>query len=274
MTRPPLQVSGQDLEDLVPELVALSKDAGTQILRFFETELDVERKSDASPVTEADRAAERVIVDALASLTPNIPVVAEESFNEQDAEHSRGERAFWLVDPLDGTKEFVAGRDEFTVNIGLVVNRTPVVGVVHLPARDETFWGFSRKAFHRRAKGDLSGIHVRTPDPNGLTAVASRSHRTQEVDSFLQAYSVHETISAGSSLKFCLVAMGQADVYPRFGPTMEWDTAAGHAILIAAGGNVLTMDRKPLQYGKPGFRNPDFLAFGGMIFPPVSARPR
>jgi 3'(2'), 5'-bisphosphate nucleotidase len=177
---------------------------------------------------------------------------------------------FFLVDPLDGTREFVGRRDEFTVNIALIENGEPVLGVVFAPARRELFWGDVRGGRAGRIDADPDGtmpsmgnaIQARLPPPGSLVAVASRSHRTPETDSFLADYPVTEFRSIGSSLKFCLVASGDADLYPRLGPTMEWDTAAGQAVLVAAGGRVTTLDGAPFRYGKPGFRNGNFLARG------------
>ncbi len=177
---------------------------------------------------------------------------------------------FFLVDPLDGTKEFIGHRDEFTVNIALIENGEPVMGVVLAPARRELFWGDVRaqRAGHIDAEPDGTmpmlgaALRARAAPPGGLVAVASRSHRSPETDAYLANYPVSEFRSIGSSLKFCLVAAGQADIYPRLGPTMEWDTAAGQAVLVAAGGSVTTLEGEPFRYGKPGFRNGYFVARG------------
>ena len=177
---------------------------------------------------------------------------------------------FFLVDPLDGTREFISRRDEFTVNVALIENGQPVLGVVYAPARHELYWGdvHAGKAGHIDADPDGtmpsmgSAIRARRAPAGGLIAVASRSHRTPETDAFLANYAVSEFRSIGSSLKFCLVAAGEADIYPRIGTTMEWDTAAGHAVLAAAGGRVTGLRGEPFNYGKPGFRNGDFIAWG------------
>lgn len=230
-------------------------------MKIYAGEVAVSTKADSSPVTAADEAGEEVIVAALRRLTPDIPIVAEESA-------ARGELPkacpmFWLVDPLDGTKEFISKNGEFTVNIGLVEHGEPVMGVVLAPARGLGWWGCAGEGAHRRDEhGKVAPIAVRARPAAGAVAVASRSHRDVATDNWLEQQGITETVSAGSSLKFCLVAEGRADAYPRFGPTMEWDTAAGHAVLRAAGGSVHAVSGEPLTYGKPAFRNPGFIAVG------------
>jgi 3'(2'), 5'-bisphosphate nucleotidase len=238
--------------------------AGEVILEIYETDFDVDRKADNSPVTEADVKAEAVILDALLALTPDIPIVAEE-------EAAAGKTptigdAFWLVDPLDGTREFLNRNGEFTVNIALVRNGNPVLGVVHAPARDVTYTGIvGDGAAIRDGGGPPEAIAVRTPPETGLTIASSRRHGSDaDLERFLGDYTVTDRIICGSSLKFCLVAAGDADLYPRFGPTMEWDTAAGHAVLAAAGGRLTTTDGDAFVYGKPDFRNPGFIAWGAL----------
>lgn len=238
--------------------------AGKVILEIYQTDFDVDQKADDSPVTEADVKAEAVILKALQTLTPDIPIIAEE-----EAAAGRMpdvEDTFWLVDPLDGTREFLNRNGEFTVNIGLVRNGQPVLGVVHAPARDVTYAGVvGGGATIRDGDGPPESIAVRPPPEKGLTIAASRRHGSDfELDRFLADYTVADRITCGSSLKFCLVAAGDADLYPRFGPTMEWDTAAGHAVLAAAGGKLTTTDGDPFMYGKDGFRNPGFIAWGGL----------
>jgi 3'(2'),5'-bisphosphate nucleotidase len=219
-------------------------------------------------VTAADQAAEAIILAHLASAAPGVPVVAEEQAAAGGAPVVAGR--FFLVDPLDGTKEFVAGRDEFTVNIALVEHGVPVLGVVGAPALGRLFAGdvARRVAFElRAAAASLEPLRlplkVRATPPGGPVAVASRSHGSDATEAWLAAAGVAGRVSIGSSLKFCLLAAGEADVYPRFGPTMEWDTAAGHAVVLAAGGVVREPDGRPLRYGKPGFRNPSFIASAG-----------
>jgi 3'(2'),5'-bisphosphate nucleotidase len=256
-------------EALLPAVI----EAGRVILEVRRRGHAVERKSDFSPVTEADRLAEAVILDALSEQAPDIPVIAEEAV---DAGHlPEVGSTFFLVDPLDGTKEFVKGGDDFTVNIGLVRNCVPVLGIVHAPATGALYCGVTGSgAWELRVvdgkPSERAPIHVRPEPTGGLLVVASRSHRTPETDAFIGRFEVENLVSAGSSLKFCLVAAGEADLYPRMGPTMQWDTAAGDAIVRAAGGRVLTMDGAPLPYG-PGdaagaaaYRNPWFVVAGGV----------
>ena len=250
----------QSLGAMLPELVAIAEAAGAVTLNYFQSDLEVTAKSDDSPVTAADRDAESLILERLARLTPDIPIISEEAAASGPMpDPPRGR--FWLVDPLDGTREFIAGRDEFTVNIALISARAPVLGVVHVPARNLTYAGCEGEVTETD-HGATHQIRARTGPEDGLVVVASRSHRTAQEADFLKDIDVREVIGAGSSLKFCLVAAGAADLYPRFGPTMEWDTAAGHAVLAAAGGSVTTVDGAPLRYGKPGFRNPAFIARG------------
>jgi 3'(2'), 5'-bisphosphate nucleotidase len=251
-----------DLDRLLPEIVALADRAGAVILEHYQGDVAVRAKADASPVTAADEAAEAVILRRLAELTPDIPVVAEEtvaSGHVPDVD----DRPFWLVDPLDGTKEFLSRNGEFTVNIALIEERLPILGVVLAPARARAWWGARGKgASMRDPEGKTRTIAARQAPAGRLVAIASRSHRDAETQAFLDQAGVAECISAGSSLKFCLVAEGQADLYPRFGRTMEWDVAAGHAVLAAAGGQVTTKDGAPFLYRKPGFENPPFIARG------------
>ena len=253
---------------MLKELIYSAQRAGGAIMAVYAGSFTVKEKADASPVTAADEAAEKILLDDLAAIAPGVPVVAEESVAVGKVPVIAGR--FFLVDPLDGTKEFISHRDEFTVNVALVENGEPVLGVVFAPARHELFWGDVKARKAGRIDADPDGtmpslgepIVARLPPAGGLTAVASRSHRTPETDALLANYPVAEFISIGSSLKFCLVASGQADLYPRVGTTMEWDTAAGQAVLCAAGGSVRNLDGSPFRYGKPGFRNGSFLARG------------
>jgi 3'(2'), 5'-bisphosphate nucleotidase len=256
------------MSDLLQSLIYTSQRAGGAIMAIYATDFAVLGKADQSPVTAADEAAEKIILADLAAIAPGVPVIAEESVAAGRVP-AIAER-FFLVDPLDGTREFVARRDEFTVNVALIENGEPVLGVVFAPARRELYWGDVKagKAGHIDADPDGtmpslgSAIRARQAPAGGVTAVASRSHRTPETDAFLANYPVVEFRSIGSSLKFCLVARGEADLYPRLGTTMEWDTAAGHAVLEAAGGRVTGLAGEPFRYGKPGFRNGNFLAQG------------
>ena len=247
---------------LLPKVIAIAEKAGGVILEHYAGATAVSTKADASPVTAADEAGEAVILAALRELTPEVPIVAEEEV-ARGAIPDVGEGPYWLVDPLDGTKEFISKNGEFTVNIALVAGRQPVLGVVTAPAKGLAWWGSIGQGACRCKSGEVTPIRVRARPAEGVVAVASRSHRDAATDAWLQEHGIEDTVSAGSSLKFCLVAEGKADVYPRFGPTMEWDTAAGHAVLAAAGGRVLTTDGEPFLYTKPGFRNLGFIAHGG-----------
>ena len=257
-----------EVSPLLQSLIYTAQRAGAAIMTVYGTDFAVHDKPDASPVTAADEAAEKIILAELDRLAPEIAVVAEEAVSAGRVPVIADR--FFLVDPLDGTREFVARRDEFTVNIALVERGLPVLGVVFAPARHELYWGDVRAAKAGHIGGDPDGtmpstgtpINARLAPAGGLVAVASRSHRTPETDAFLANYPVAEFRSIGSSLKFCLVASGEADVYPRVGTTMEWDTAAGHAVLAAAGGRVTGLGGEPFTYGKPGFRNGNFVAWG------------
>ena len=249
-----------DRTELAESLAELAEKAGREILGVYHQDFEVRDKRDASPVTDADERAERVILDDLRGLAPDLPVVAEESVSAGVVPDVTG-GVFFLVDPLDGTKEFISRNGEFTVNIALVESGAPTVGTVHLPALGESYWTDGQRAWRRRNRGAPEPIRCRRPAAS-LVVVASRSHRDAKTDKFLEDYEVGELISAGSSLKLCRVAEGAADMYPRLGRTMEWDIAAGHAVLRAAGGSVQTLDGAPLSYGKPGFDNPHFIARG------------
>jgi len=258
---------------LLQSLIYTAQRAGGAIMAVYATDFTVRDKADASPVTAADEAAEKIILADLAAIAPGVPVVAEEAVAAGKVPAILGTSSaerFFLVDPLDGTREFISHRDEFTVNVALIEGGEAVLGVVFAPARRELYWGDVRlgRAGHIDADPDGTmpsmgtAISARHRPPGGLTAVASRSHRTPETDALLANYPVKEFRSIGSSLKFCLVAAGEADIYPRIGTTMEWDTAAGHAVLVAAGGRVTGLGGEPFTYGKPGFRNGDFIAWG------------
>jgi 3'(2'),5'-bisphosphate nucleotidase len=253
---------------LLQSLIYSAQRAGGAIMAVYATDFAVRDKVDASPVTAADEAAEKILLADLAGIAPGVPVVAEEAAAAGRIPQT-GDR-FFLVDPLDGTREFVSHRDEFTVNIALIENGEPVLGVVLAPARGELYWGDVKAGRAGRLDADPDGtmpslgtaISARVAPERGLTAVASRSHNTPETDAFLANYPIAEFRSIGSSLKFCLVAAGEADIYPRLGTTMEWDTAAGQAVLAAAGGRVTDLAGEPFRYGKPDFRNGHFVAWG------------
>jgi 3'(2'), 5'-bisphosphate nucleotidase len=255
---------------LTEALLAAAIEAGAATLAVRARGLAVEAKADASPVTEADRAAEEIILRHLADAAPGVPVIAEEAVAAGRIPDAG--RRFFLVDPLDGTKEFVRGGSDFTVNIGLIEDGVPVAGIVLAPAQGTLYWGVvGEGAWAARvvdgALTDRRSICVRAAD-SAIDVVASKSHRTPETDEFIGRFPVGELVAAGSSLKFCLVAAGEADLYPRMGTTMQWDTAAGDAVLRAAGGQVVTLDGAPLPYGPgPGagaeaYQNPWFVAAG------------
>ncbi len=250
--------------DLMPQLVRLAIEAGAATLRYYGSGREEAReKVDGSPVTAADHAAEAVILARLAELTPAVPVVAEEAVAAGEVPDI-GDGTFWLVDPLDGTREFLGGNGEFTVNIALIENGLPVLGVVHAPALGLTYSGIVGQGA-RLAEGNAPSrpIAARTPPDDGIVVVASRRHGDQDaLADHLDRYRVVAERRIGSSLKFCLLATGEADLYPRFGRTMEWDTAAGDAVLRAAGGSVRTVDGETLRYGKREFENPYFVGFG------------
>lgn len=247
---------------LLEGLVALVKEASAVVMAVYATDFAVRGKDDASPVTEADEKAEAVILRGLAALAPGVPVVAEEAVAAGNVPDVAG--CFWLVDPLDGTKEFVSRNGEFTVNVALIENGQPVLGVVAAPALGRLFAGVVGVGAWVEQDGQRRPVRCRAVPAEGLTVVASRSHGdAAALDAFLAGRQVASLANAGSSLKLCLVAEGAADLYPRLGRTMEWDIAAGHAVLAAAGGRVRRVDDgSPLAYGKPGFENPHFAASG------------
>jgi len=220
-------------------------------------------KTDASPLTEADLRSHRILETELGALTPGVPVLSEESTAVDYAER-RGWRCFWLIDPLDGTKEFLARNDEFTVNVALIVDHEPALGVVGVPAKGIVYTGVSGAGAARiEGDGAPTAIMTRRPPPSLLRVVGSRSHRGTSLDALLERLGPHELVAVGSALKFCIVAEGAADFYPRLSPTSEWDTAAAHAVLAAAGGAVTTLAGEPLRYNtKAELLNPSFLAYG------------
>jgi 3'(2'), 5'-bisphosphate nucleotidase len=250
-----------DVAKLLPELRALARRAGVAILEVYHGEFAVTAKADASPVTEADLRSERVITEGLRRLTPDIPVIAEEA---ESAGHSPEQHGrFWLVDPLDGTREFVKKNGQFTVNIGLIEGGRPVAGLLYAPALDLLYAAAGGKATLEEAGEPPRAIACRAPSAQGLVVLASASHRDAEpFDKYLERFTVAEIRRSGSALKYGIIAAGEADLYPRFGRTMEWDTAAGHAIIEAAGGCLTLPDGGPLLYGKAGYANPPHVAWG------------
>ena len=248
-----------NLPALLTAVRPIAEEAGRATMAFYGVTQATE-KADGSPVTAADQAAEDIILPALRHLTPDIPVVSEEEASRGLSPDVTGAR-FWLVDPLDGTKEFLSGNGEFTVNIALIEDGVPVLGVVVVPALGETYAGAEPgSAVLKDASGERP-IRVRAAPAEGLTVVGSRSHGdAAAMEAFLGGRKVANFRAAGSSLKLCLLARGEADLYPRLGTTMEWDIAAGHAVLRAAGGHVRTLDGGAFRYGKPQYRNPHFAA--------------
>lgn len=254
---------------LLDRMISIAFDAGAAVMRVYEGKVEISHKADASPVTEADRVAEEIILKGLAAAAPATPVLAEESAADGRIPELGDE--FFLVDPLDGTREFIDRNGDFTVNIALVRKGRAVLGVVYAPAIKRLYAGdvadgaFRIHVGHCGQAGECGSIRTRPAPQEGLVAVASRSHRSPETDDFLKTLKVADFAAAGSSLKFCRIAEGAADVYPRLGRTMEWDTAAGQAVLEAAGGRVVVFGGdEPLRYGKAsrGFDNPHFIAWG------------
>jgi 3'(2'), 5'-bisphosphate nucleotidase len=252
--------------EVANRLPDIAKAAGDAILDVYNSPQamqgrGVQHKADASPLTEADLSAHRVIVQQLAALGSQIPIVSE----EDEASHARRVPvgAFWIIDPLDGTKEFIARNGQFTVNIALVRDGAPVLGVVYAPVLDEMFWNVPEQGAWVRRAGATHRVHVATKTARAdqpVRVLASRSHMTPETEAFIRSLGAHEVVQAGSSLKFCRIAEGAADCYPRLGPTCEWDTAAAQAVLEAAGGHVQSLDGVRLGYGKSDVLNPSFVA--------------
>ncbi len=263
-------VTDFDRSALAPALCDIAIEAGTKIMEIYDNGAEVREKSDKSPVTDADEAGEEIILAALAKIAPQIPVVAEESAAAGNIPEV--DDCFILVDPLDGTKEFINRNGEFTVNIALIENAIPTLGVVYAPAKKRLFavkadgTAFEAEVDCQATDKSLQNTRPitvnKTVAEDGYIVVASRSHRDKKTDELLAAYKVKDMVAAGSSLKFCLVATGEADLYPRHGRTMEWDTAAGDAVLRAAGGTMTRMDGTPFTYGKNEFENPFFIARG------------
>ena len=250
-------------------LITLARDASSAILDIYETDFYVETKTDSSPLTLADTAAHKIIVKGLRELTPDIPIISEEAVLPEFSERSKWPM-YWLVDPLDGTKEFVNRNGEFTVNIALIAENAPLVGVVCVPVQDRTYVG-NTSTMDARVYGAAGERQVKSrrfsEKPTDIKVVASRSHVSNELRAYLKAideiFSGVETISMGSSLKLCALADAEADIYPRLGPTSEWDIAAAHAVLVAAGGQIYVSDGSPLTYNmKEDILNPNFIAVG------------
>ncbi|HXV73187.1 MAG TPA: 3'(2'),5'-bisphosphate nucleotidase CysQ [Sphingomonadales bacterium] len=266
-------IPADELPALARSLLPSVRKAGRAIMNVYvKANIKMRQKRDASPVTEADERAEAILMLALKTKAPGIPILAEE-YAERHGVPKRAEREYFLIDPLDGTKEFVGKDKAFTVNVALVQKAVPVMGIVYAPAKRLLYFAYGPgRVFRVEGSSKPKAISVRKADPKKLVIVASRSHRNPETEAFLKTYPKAKHVSIGSSLKFCLVAEGKADLYPRLGPTMEWDTAAGHAVLTAAGGEVLNPDGSAFRYGKAGHRNGHFLARGDAALPLIPFR--
>ena len=246
---------------LLLEVTALAREAGRAILEVYASSFSVQEKEDRSPLTEADLRSEKLILAGLRRIAPEIPVLSEESGQVPYATR-KAWRRLWVVDPLDGTKEFVQRNGEFTVNIALVDDHRPVLGVVHAPVLERDYYACEGVgAFRSDARAAGRAIRVARRGPGPVRVVGSRSHRGNSLDAFLARVGPHEFVEVGSSMKLCLVAEGDADVYPRMGPTSEWDTAAGQCVLEQAGGQVLKLDGQPLAYNREDTLNPSFVGF-------------
>ncbi len=251
-----------DLAILFPALRSLAREAGDLIMGFYDGGVAVRNKADQSPVTDADLVSDRLILARLGALTPDIPVITEETYDGTSA--TPVGKPFWLVDPLDGTREFIAHSGEFTVNIGLIgPDALPVLGVMYAPFFRQCYWGQPRRGAWMEDEAGERPITTRRPPEEGLTVVSSRYHGNRaRVDAFLADYKVARHHQRGSTYKFCEVARGDVDLYPHFGQTSEWDTAAGHAVLLGAGGNITSGEGGPFTYGKPGLRNGPYIVKG------------
>jgi 3'(2'), 5'-bisphosphate nucleotidase len=257
-------MSNSTVSTLLSDISRIAQRAGDEILDVYRQPIDVENKKDSSPLTQADLRAHAVIVKGLEALTPDIPILSEEASDIGFDVRSQWSR-YWLVDPLDGTKEFISRNGEFTVNIALIENHEPVLGVVHVPVKGTTYLGARGEGAFLQSDSDApTPIRVQAPAASPLRVVGSRSHAGPgSLDAYLEKLGAHTLLSVGSSLKFCFIAEGTADFYPRFGPTSEWDTAAAHAVVDAAGGSVVDLQGQPLRYNtRDSLLNPHFLVFG------------
>ena len=246
---------------ILPEVLKIADVASEKVMSIYMTDFKVDYKADESPITAADIASHNVIVEGLRNLSQDIPILSEEGAEIPWSERKHWQR-FWLIDPIDGTKDFTQRTDEFTVNIALIENGEPILGVVTAPALKEAYWGLrGQGAYKRDNTGHVQRISV-APPGEAKRVVASKNYLNEDTKAFIDKLGAHELVQAGSSLKFCKIAEGHADIYPRLAPTCEWDTGAAHAVLLAAGGKVETLEGKPLQYGKEDVLNPHFVASG------------
>ena len=250
---------------ILPDVIKIADEASEKVLHIYQSDFKVNYKEDHSPITAADIASHDIIVKGLRQISRDIPILSEEGA-EIPWEERKKWRRFWLIDPIDGTTDFTQRTGEFTVNIAMIEDGEPVMGVVTAPALKEAFWGIKGEGAHMRDRtGRVHRIRVAEPKDT-LRVVASKNHLNEETRAFIDTLGAHETVQAGSSLKFCRIAEGHADIYPRMGPTSEWDTAAAHAVLVAAGGKVQTPEGQPLVYGKENILNPNFIAAGNWYF--------
>ncbi len=253
-------------EQLISATVEIAKEAGIAITEIYNSDFDYQLKKDLSPITAADNLSHNIITERLKILTPKIPILSEENCNIPYKIRSQWTQ-YWLVDPLDGTKEFISKNGEFTVNIALIENNTPIFGVIDIPVSNETYWGSKVSgSFCSNENNDVKQIYVSDNHHNPIRLVASRSHPSEILNDLLEKIIDYEIIEVGSSIKFCLIASGQADCYPRFGPTSEWDTAAGEAIVESAGGQVVNTNGDSMNYNvKEDYLNPNFIVSNGKI---------
>ena len=247
-------------QEYIKKLIKISKNAGDAIMDIYESEFDVNFKSDQSPLTKADIVSNKIISDSLYKLNPKIPILSEESSHISFNERSSWDE-YWLIDPLDGTKEFINKNGEFTTNIALIKKNKPIFGIIHVPATKETYWGSKTEgSFYIKGNDQKIKLCVETRMRSKVRIVASRSHPSRMLDILLEEIGEYEIITKGSSLKLCLIAKGEADIYPRLGPTSEWDIAAGQAVLENAGGLMSDLQNKSIVYNKKDIINPYFIA--------------
>ena len=253
-------------ERFIISTIEIAKDAGLAIVQIYNSDFDYELKKDFSPITKADNISHKIITERLKILAPKIPIISEENCDIPYSIRSRWKK-YWLVDPLDGTKEFIKKNGDFTVNIALIDNNTPIFGVIHIPITNETYWGSKvNGSFYSNANNDVKQIRVSKNNNNPIRLVASRSHPSEMLNDLLEKMIDYEILKVGSSIKFCHIASGQAECYPRFGPTSEWDTAAGEAIVSFAGGNVVSATGDSMNYNaKEDYLNPNFIVSNGKI---------
>ena len=253
-------------ERFIISTTEIAQDAGLAILQIYNSDFDYKLKKDFSPITEADNISHKIITERLKILTPKIPIISEENSEVPYEIRSRWEK-YWLVDPLDGTKEFIKKNGDFTVNVALIHNNTPIFGVIHIPVTNETYWGSKiNGSFYSNSNNDIKQIRVSKKKNKRIRLVASRSHPSKMLNKLLEKIVDYEILKVGSSIKFCHIASGQAECYPRFGPTSEWDIAAGEAIVSFAGGNVITSAGDLINYNaKEDYLNPNFIVSNGKI---------